>query len=315
MRISLQEAVKALSQSIPVAIPTETVWGLAAPLRDERAIKKIFLLKGRPNENPLIVHLGSQEEIFSYTPLLREEMWPLIDAFWPGGLTLVVPVDTKKVPSIVRAGLPTTGFRMPRHPLCLELLSQTGPLVAPSANRSGRPSATTMQHIEMDFGEAVPIIMTPDACQHGIESTILIWRESLWALGRKGAVSLQEIAKILGYLPQEIPGLSQPLCPGQKFRHYAPHARLVLSYEAWNEQKGDEYDGVLGFSDRFYSQAKRVITMGSSTELSQVSYYLYQALRQIDQYGLDFVFVDLSGSWSSEWSVIFDRLQRAATGL
>lgn len=312
MKVSLARASALLLHSHPVAIPTETVWGLAARLVDEPAIRQIFFLKGRPLENPLIIHLSSPQFLFSCCtqepPALRE----LARVFWPGGLTLVVPVDGKKVPALARAGLPTAAFRIPDHPDTLRLIKNTGPLVAPSANRSGSPSATAPKHITNDFGSWLPILQTKEYCRHGIESTILIWQQDAWHIGRLGAISADAIATVLGYTPALHTPHNQPLCPGQLFRHYAPQAKLTLSTEPWNEALSAMYDGVLGYSDRQYPGARRTVALGHSTDPALVAQSLYAALRDLDRFRLQSVFVDINIPLSAEWLAVHDRLAKAA---
>ena len=313
MNVTLEEAVDYLNHSHPVAIPTETVWGLAARWDDDEAIRKIFLLKGRPLSNPLIIHVSNPLSFASCVPEQPPMMKDLMKAFWPGGLTLVVPVDERRVSSLVRAGLSTAAFRMPDHMETLELILRTGPLVAPSANRSGSPSATTPEHIEHDFGVGFPILKAASYCRHGIESTILIWDRRCWRLGRLGAIGVDVLAIVLGYEPtlHKAEG-DAPLCPGQCFRHYAPEAKLSLSADGWEEQYSSTYDGVLGFSDRHYPNATNFVAMGSSDDPRSVSYRLYASLRDLDRLQLKAVFVDTSVPASVDWMAILDRLYRAS---
>jgi L-threonylcarbamoyladenylate synthase len=158
MRISLTEAQKLLEKGHVVAIPTETVYGLGGLLKYPQAIEQIFTLKGRPNNNPLIIHVSSLQEIRLYVPHLPDEVDALAHAFWPGPMTLVLPIEPDKIPNKARAGLSTAAFRIPQHPLALQLLEKSGALVMPSANVSGRPSATSPEHVEADFGQDFPIV-------------------------------------------------------------------------------------------------------------------------------------------------------------
>jgi L-threonylcarbamoyladenylate synthase len=312
MLVTVEEAAQYLAVSQPVAIPTETVWGLAAGLHDARGIEKIFVLKHRPQTNPLIIHLADPEDMFEYTCIAREVVLPLTSAFWPGGLTLVVPVDEHKILPSVRANLPTAAFRVPSHPTCRQLLALTGPVVAPSANVSGRPSATTIEHIERDFGADLPIVKTNVPCSFGVESTILVWGNDRWSLGRLGAICPEELEPILGYEPCFCSVTSQPICPGQMFRHYAPEAALHLGYGAWKQEDAAEYDGVLGYSDREYVGAKTVISLGRSSSPRQVAFRLYSSLRQLDALHLTSVYVDLDVPITDVWRVVVDRLRHAA---
>jgi L-threonylcarbamoyladenylate synthase len=313
VRVTIHEADRCLKQSQPVAIPTETVWGLAARWDDESGIKKIFQLKGRPLKNPLIIHIATLDPLFHSITQAPSDLFDLIDAFWPGGLTFVLPVHEGAVLPIVRANLPTAAFRMPNHAQTQALIAQTGPLVAPSANKSGLPSATTPEHIEQDFGADLPILEAQTFCDHGLESTILIW-QGAWYLGRPGAIDTDAIASVIGYTPTPHKPGEQPLCPGQLFRHYAPKARLTLSTSDWDASVAHLYDGVLGFSDRIYPNAAKVLSMGPSTDPKTVGALLYAALRDLDRFALQSVYVDIQVPNSSAWLAILDRLKKAALG-
>jgi L-threonylcarbamoyladenylate synthase len=312
MRVSLFQAVSLLARSLPVAIPTETVWGLAARAEDKEGISQIFALKNRPPSNPLIVHINSRKSLESYVQYLPDEAIPLIETFWPGGLTLVLPVKEGCLPDIARAGLPTAAFRMPDHETALELIEKSGPLVAPSANKSGRPSATLPEHVEEDFGVSLPILDTAIPCRHGIESTILIWKKPVWHIGRFGAISPCAIEKVIGYSPLHH-SEDRPMCPGQMFRHYAPNALLTLN-AVWNQTEASLFDAVLGFSDRSYSNAQMVLNMGASTNPEACMFNLYGLLRELDRRSLHSVFVDTDVPSSPQWFAFLDRLKRAAGG-
>ena len=310
MRIHLEEAARRLNESQPVAIPTETVWGLAARWDDEISIKEVFRLKGRPLKNPLIIHIATLDPLLESISLIPPNLSDLIDAFWPGGLTFVLPVHDEAVLPIVRASLPSAAFRMPNHAETRALIARTGPLVAPSANKSGLPSATTPEHIEHDFGPDLPILEAQTFCHHGLESTILIWQDA-WYIGRPGAIDIDAIASVIGYTPSFHKPGERPLCPGQLFRHYAPKARLTLS-TSWDIKEADHYDGVLGFSDRIYQGAARVISMGPSTDPKAVSALLYASLRDLDRFSLQSVYVDVCVPHTSPWLAFLDRITKAS---
>jgi len=311
MIVSKEEAVALLRQSQPVAIPTETVWGLAARFSDQKAIEKIFTLKGRPRTNPLIIHVSSIDMVKEVTPPLPSQAELLMKSFWPGSLTLVLPILEDRILDSVRASLPMAAFRIPNNSDTLSLIDQAGPLVAPSANISGRPSATTPQHVEHDFGVFFPILSSQSSCDKGIESTIVIWKDGAWHLGRPGAVNIVDIEDILETPICDL-HTSIPLCPGQKFRHYAPQAELHLKASSW--EPDESYDGVLGFEDRAYPKAPALITMGFSTDPSSVAKRLYAALREIDDLGLTSVFVDADFPQTVQWRAVLDRLHKATQG-
>lgn len=303
MHIELQKAIELLKNDQVVAIPTETVYGLAASLFSETAIKKIFQLKNRPVENPLIVHVSNPDDA---TALMAEKP-PQFDAltsrFWPGPLTLVVP-SSSLVPEIARAGLPSVGIRVPSHPITKALLSQTGPLVAPSANLSGRPSSTTPVHVENDFGQDFPIL-DGGPCTQGLESTVLVYKNRHWTLGRYGFIPHEELETLLGYPLKE--NLSEkPVCPGQRFRHYSPNAKLILS-------KGPHWGPyVIGFEGRDYPNAKKIFYLGCLSKPDSISQNLYNILRQIDLEEIKEVSVDMNFEPFGVFCTIGERLEKAA---
>lgn len=316
MRVDIDEAVSFLERSHPVCIPTETVWGLASRMDDERGVQEIFRLKNRPPKNPLIIHVSDVSFVKNAATFLPDDFDMLTKAFWPGGLTLVIPVSQEKVPSCVRAGLPGAAFRMPHHKKTLELIDRVGPLVAPSANLSGKPSATKESHIEDDFGKDFPLLWADTLpCESGIESTILIWKEGGWILGRFGAIEASEIEQVLGYeLIFSTSSEKEPLCPGQLYRHYAPRAALFLHKTKWVKNQKHLFDGVLGFADRDYEGAQAFVSMGNSHSISSVTNHLYASLRELDERGLTSVFVDMDLPSSKSWDSIRDRLEKAARG-
>lgn len=311
MRISLSQTISALQSGQVIAVPTETVYGLAASLSQPAAIEKIFALKGRPRANPLIIHVGDLADIRHYVTEYPPGFEALAQTFWPGPLTCILPVHTSRVPSLVRAGLPTAGFRMPALDLTRQLLKSTGPLVMPSANLSGRPSATRPEHVEEDFGVDFPVL-DGGICAKGVESTILLYQEPKWVIVRLGALAPEQFQPILGYQPRFVQKEqeAQPLCPGQLFRHYAPHARLLLGDSADLE----EASFVLGFKERSYPYGKRIIVLGSLSQPEEVAENLYQALRQLDQEGALSAWVDMNFPREGLWQTIAERLLRAGEG-
>lgn len=312
MKIAIEQAKKILTSGGVIAIPTETVYGLAAWLFDEKAIRQIFSLKGRPAHNPLILHIGKKEECLRFCPVLPAGFNELTDAFWPGPLTLVLPIDSATIPAVARANLPTAAFRMPKHSYTLELLQSVSPLVAPSANKSGSPSSTRPEHIEHDFGADFPIL-DGDQCEHGLESTILVSNEGKWQIARLGALTAETIASVLGYHPLIADkNEAHPICPGQLLQHYAPKARLVLSKEAYNNCP-QKLPYVLGFDNESYRGATKVYSLGSKNDPQLVSYRLYDLLRQLDDDNVTEVWVDIALPKQGLWEAIFERLSRAAS--
>lgn len=305
MHIPLDQAVKLLLSGEVVAIPTETVYGLAAVFDNPTAIEKIYKLKNRPPENPLIMHLANPEDILPFIEFLPPEFDLLSKNFWPGALTLVLPVIVDKIPEIVRAGLPTQAFRIPSHPLALELLKKTGPLVAPSANLSGRPSSVSETHVETDFGLQFPVLAGGN-CTSGVESTILIYSNDKWTIGRLGAIPAVAFEAVLGYLPALTSAKDPLICPGQRFRHYAPQAKLKLSIEFPRQ------GCIIGFSDREYPVDTQVIKWGASNNPEEVLSHLYETLRLLDQENIKEAYVDVNFPNEGLWQTLIERLNKAS---
>lgn len=305
MRVNLKKAAEILLRGDVVAIPTETVYGLAACLNQPKAIEKIFKIKGRPSNNPLIIHVSHVDGISGLTQSLPNEVYRLAEAFWPGALTLVLPAN-EKVPLMARAGLPTAAFRIPNHEITHELLKMVGPIVAPSANLSGRPSATKPEHVEEDFGEDLAVL-EGGSCQKGVESTILGMSEGQWKVYRQGSIPSEAFAEVLGYIPDvlKLEKDKAPLCPGQLYRHYAPKAKLRVS--------GEPLDGevVVGFADRNYS-GKKIFILGHSDKPEEVAQNLYAILRQLDQEHIKAAWVDMNFPRYGLWQTIAERLKKAA---
>ena len=309
MKIDVIQAISLLRQGEVVALPTETVYGLAACLDQPEAIKRVFELKGRPSTNPLIIHVAKKSEIENYTSQTLPDFYDLAEAFWPGPLTLVLPILTDKVPSIVCANLPTAAFRIPAHDLTLEVLASTGPLVMPSANLSGFPSSTSAEHVEQDFGLHFPVL-NGGPCQKGLESTILYYQTTSWLMLRRGALTSADLEKVLGYQPQTvtITNSDKPLCPGQLFRHYAPKAKLILGDYAMIE----DAPYILGFNEKIYPATSKVLYLGSIEDAAQVAAHLYDALRQLDLENASWAWVDMDFPDQGLWKTIADRLTRAS---
>lgn len=224
---SVREAAELLRAGGLVVFPTETVYGLGARAFDPRAARRIFRAKGRPADNPLIVHVSDEAQLARVvrrvTPLARR----LMDAFWPGPLTLIL-AKGPRVPSAVTAGRRTVAVRMPEHRAASALLRELGePIAAPSANRSGRPSPTTAAHALKDLDGRVSLILDGGPCRKGLESTIVDARGRRPVLLRPGTITTEALARAAG-AAVEAPGRAAPAAPGVRHRHYAPSCRVVL---------------------------------------------------------------------------------------
>ena len=201
MRIDAKIAALELKAGKVVAVPTDTVYGLAALLTHVEAIEALYILKGRPKHLPLIVQIAYLSQIYPFLNDVPEDFLKLTDHFWPGALTLVLPVKIELIPEQIRSGYKTVGFRIPAHPLLLEILEVTGPLVVTSANPSGSQAAISAEQVETYFGNMLPLI-DGGIAKERIESTILLFEEGRWQLLRQGAISVEVLAEIIGYQPK-----------------------------------------------------------------------------------------------------------------
>lgn len=306
MRIDLQTAAERLKKGEVVAIPTETVYGLAARYDDLTAIQAVFDLKKRPASNPLIIHLPDPESIAFFVESVPKGFKELAETFWPGPMTLVLPIKEGSVPKTVTAGLNTQAFRVPDHPITEALLKMTGPLVAPSANLSGRPSAVDPSHVEEDFGIDFPVL-DGGRCSQGVESTILIYHEGRWKAGRLGAIPLGAFAPLLGYTPALSIDSKKPLCPGQHFRHYAPRAKLSFHHDL------KQAPAIIGFSGREYPADVPLFLLGTVQDPSKASYELYALLRSLDRQEIKEAWIDADLPEGELWETVRERLKKAAS--
>ncbi len=237
----LAAAAREIKRGKLVVFPTETVYGLGAHALDAKAVAAIFEAKGRPNDNPIIVHVGS---IAAAKELART--WPpeaerLAKKFWPGPLTLVLPRN-KVVPDAVTGGLDTVALRVPDHPVALDLLRLSGvPIAAPSANRSGRPSPTRIQDAYADLGSAAAVYLDGGPCRIGVESTVISLAGPRPTILRSGGISRVAIEKEIGPVA-DAPRTGKALAPGMKYRHYAPNAPLVVLDAIQIRQRWKELD-------------------------------------------------------------------------
>jgi L-threonylcarbamoyladenylate synthase len=308
----LEEAVRLLSAGRLVAIPTETVYGLAANAMDALAVARIFEAKGRPHFDPLIVHAAGTEQALSLAsdcpPLARR----LAEHFWPGPLTLVLP-KVPQIPELVTSGLPSVALRVPAHPLTLQLLRLFGgPLAAPSANRFGRISPTTAEHVRSELGEAVSLVLDGGPCETGVESTIVSFVTGRPVLLRPGGLPLEALQELVG--PLEVPAIdpAHPMAPGQLPSHYAPHTPLFLATaEAPPEAAGRKPGLLLIGPGRVVSGYELIEVLSPSGDLREAAAGLFAALRRLDAAGLTGIVAELTTDHGLG-RAINDRLTRAS---
>jgi L-threonylcarbamoyladenylate synthase len=288
-----------------VAFPTETVYGLGADATNDRAVAAIFAAKGRPTFNPLIVHvanLAAAERLVEFTPVARE----LAAKFWPGALTLVLPRKTNSPVSLLAsAGLDTIAVRVPAHPVAQSLLAAARtPIAAPSANASGRISATTAKHVEDELRDKVDLILDGGPASLGIESTVIGFDGDRAVLLRPGGVPRDEIEAIAGKLA--VPKDGKIASPGQLESHYAPNARLRLN--AANVGAGD---AVLAFGPHPLSGARTTRNLSVTGDLQEAAANLFAMLRELDASGAATIAV-MPIPETGLGEAVNDRLRRAA---
>jgi len=274
--LELEEAVNVLSRGDLLALPTETVYGLAADLSNEKALLAIFREKRRPVDNPLIAHIGAMEQLLGLVKDPPAIFYKLVKQFWPGPLTLITK-SAEGVSSILTAGIPTVAIRMPSHPCALQVLRRFGPLAAPSANLSGRPSPTSARDVLEDFQDRIPLVIDGGQTDFGIESTVLNICEDKPVLLRPGAISRETIEEFLGLRLSEPKEGEVPAAPGMKYRHYAPKAKvhLVKTQEDLQElQKRGAYVPSQLTAKNLYTELRMADRLGKS----EIAIYLHADL-------------------------------------
>lgn len=292
-----------------VAFPTETVYGLGANAFNADAVAKIFELKGRPRFDPLIVHIAEPAQIgalVAHVPQLARE---LIDRFWPGPLSLVLPKNDS-VPDIVTAGLPSVAIRCPAHPVARRLIELAGsPIAAPSANLFCTVSPTTAQHVMDQFGDRLPHVIDGGPCPVGVESAVVSFLGKRPALLRPGGVSAEEIEAVIGSLEIATAGGSQPVSPGQLPRHYAPTTPLELTTAP---PRPGALVGLLTFGPPpSRSGFAAVEVLSERGCLREAAANLFAAMRRLDALGLDYIIARPLPEKGLGYAVM-DRLRRAA---
>lgn len=318
MRISLEEAIAKLKNGEVVAMPTETVYGLAADATNEAALRQIYAIKQRPADNPLIVHIASVNQVNDWAAECSPLAQLLANAFWPGPFTLVLPAKNS-VSSIVRAGEPTVALRVPSHALALKLLKKSGlGLAAPSANKYTQLSPTTAAHVEAGLGEALPVL-DGGACQVGIESTIVSVSGDNWQLLRHGMITEAQIATVAGKSAL-VETVNLPKAPGQHLLHYSPKTPIKLfdNVEALNlyQQNNNETCAILLIDDaqqnnQLVHEPLIIETVQLPKNPAIVAERLYGVLHHLDTLNVAQLLVLLPPN-TPEWLAILDRLNRAA---
>ncbi len=297
--VSIEEAVDFLKRDKVVAIPTETVYGLAANAFSETAVSQVFKTKGRPSYNPLIVHIADYERLTDLVSSFPENAKILADKFWPGPLTLLLP-KRDSVSDQITAGKPTVAIRMPSHPIAQDLLKKIDfPLVAPSANRFKHISPTKPSHVFDSLGAEVPIIDGGE-CKLGLESTIVGFEDhGRPVVYRQGTISLESLQEVLPetYLLQQRSNAEESIvAPGMVKRHYAPNTplRIVDSIEKHLEEFGSENKiGVIyPAQTKPHQLAAQTIALSRGGDLNEIAEKLYAAFHHLDKQNLDYLIIE-----------------------
>jgi L-threonylcarbamoyladenylate synthase len=310
----IRKAAALLKQEEVVAIPTETVYGLAGNIFSEKAVRKIFSLKERPLYNPLIVHLASARALPSVAREVPAAARKLAQAFWPGPLTLVLP-KTDSVPDLVTAGKPTVAVRVPAHPVARSLLEQLDfPLAAPSANPFGAISPTVAVHVAAYFGQRLSLVLDGGPCQRGIESTIVGFEGEAVILYRHGSLSREEIEQVVGNVSQLTRQEHAPAAPGMLAKHYSPATPTVLTSDLLKTIRDypEARIGLIVFRKPVAEcRIAHQEVLSPSGDLEEAARNLFAAMHRLDQMKLDVIIAEKVED-QGLGKAINDRLSRAS---
>ncbi|OXS56495.1 threonylcarbamoyl-AMP synthase [Bacillus sp. DSM 27956] len=318
------DAAKVLQQDEVVAFPTETVYGLGADATSDTAVEKIFKAKGRPSDNPLIVHISNKEQLEGLVEEIPVDASKLIDAYWPGPLTIIFKNKENVFSERVTAGLDTVGIRMPDHPVALSIIEATGlPIAAPSANRSGKPSPTTAQHVIDDLDGRIAGVVDGGETGVGVESTVVDCTGEFPVILRPGGITKEQLEEVVGKVevdPSLKEGKGAPKSPGMKYTHYAPDAPVYLvdgtkeDVQRLVDEKKEEglKVGVLTTEERMdWYQADLILSAGRRDDLKTVAQHLYDTLRAFNRSNVDIIFAEMFPE-EGVGLAIMNRLQKAA---
>ncbi|WP_326911118.1 L-threonylcarbamoyladenylate synthase [Sedimentibacter sp. MB31-C6] len=325
----IKEAAEIINNGGIVVFPTETVYGIGADALNDEAVDKIFKAKGRPQDNPLIVHIGDFDDLYDLVEEVPENAKNLANKYWPGPLTMIF--DKSDVLSDkISAGLKTAAIRFPLNKIALELLKESKkPIAAPSANTSGKPSPTEAAHVIEDLMGKVDMIIDGGSTYIGLESTVVDMTSEVPMILRPGGVTIEDIVKVLGeceYDPAIIKSNEKiiPKSPGQKYRHYSPKAKVILYkglVENIVEKIIEDYEkfelegktvGIMSTDQTHkYYNKKNVICVGDRTNLLTISSNLFRDLRKFDQMGIDVILAEAVNE-EGLGKAIMNRLSKAA---
>lgn len=308
----LRVAADALKEGKIVAFPTETVYGLGANALNSAAVEQIFVAKGRPSDNPLIVHIADKDKVYELTESIPEKAIALMDKLWPGPLTLVFK-KSSIIPRIITAGLNTVAIRMPEHPVARELIRLADiPVAAPSANVSGKPSTTTAQHVLHDLDGKIEMIIDAGSSRVGLESTVLDMTVDPPMLLRPGGITPKQIEEIIGHIEIDKTILGKvnidnvPKCPGMKYKHYAPKAQVIL---VKSKDINNQVIKICELAEKISSEGKKVvvfatdqtvnrykdyevISMGDRNNPETIASSIFSLMREFDDKGVEVILAE-----------------------
>ncbi len=320
-----EDAAGLLKEGQVVGIPTETVYGLGGNAYSEEAVKRIFEAKGRPQDNPLIVHISEFSEIYDLVREVPETAKLLAEKFWPGPLTMILP-KSDRVPLCVTGGLDTVAVRCPSHPVANRLIKVTGlPIAAPSANLSGKPSPTRASHVYSDMQGRIPMVIDGGDCAEGVESTVITLATPVPKLLRPGNITISQLRSVLGQVEVDDAVLN-PLkkgervsSPGMKYKHYSPDADIIVlcgEYDKFCDYVNSHVDGTtyaMVFDGEGDGLNVPYITYGTSKNYKELSHSLFDSLRSLDEKGADICFVRCPDRDNDDNLAVLNRLLRAAS--
>lgn len=318
-----QKAVELLRNEEVVGMPTETVYGLAGNAFSPLAVSRIFEAKGRPTDNPLIVHISEFSEIYDLVKVVPETAKKLAEKFWPGPLTIILP-KAEKVPYCTTGNLDTVAVRCPSHEIARKLIKLSGlPLAAPSANLSGKPSPTKAEHVFEDLNGRIPFIIDGGDCAEGVESTVVTLAGEKPRLLRPGNVTLKELTEVLGEVEVDDAVLN-PLknnetaaSPGMKYKHYSPDAKITLVKGSFDAFCGfvnglDDETYAMVFDDDNVEKLKIPYIKYGFADYKNLSHNLFDSLRELDKIGAKQCFVRYPDDENKDNLAVLNRLLRAA---
>ena len=318
-----ERAAELLGRGEIVAIPTETVYGLAASIYSEKALREVYSVKGRPQDNPVIVHISSMDMLDGIVEEVPDEALLLAEKFWPGPLTMIFR-KTRKVSNTITCGMDTVAVRYPSHPVAHAVIEAAGvPLAAPSANLSGKPSPTSAEHCVHDLWGKVPLIIDGGQCEVGVESTVVSMTGDHPVILRPGIISLEQIrelipsAEVSEAVTRKVGEDEKVMSPGLKYKHYSPECRVTLvkgsledfsSYVKENYEDGD-------FAMCFFGDEESIgipcIPYGTEDDAGSQAHSVFAVLRQLDEIGAKRVFVRAPEE-TGQAMAVSNRLLRAA---